>query len=117
MKIFRFDAEVGRQIEQFGSAQVILASIARLDGEAQVSCMHIGPGGRAGYHPAAAPQLFLVVQGEGWVQGETAEQAPIHAGQGALWEAGEMHACGSATGMMAIVIESEGVERVEAEQG
>ncbi|MEJ2598899.1 MAG: hypothetical protein P8Z00_11240 [Anaerolineales bacterium] len=116
MKILRFDAEVGRQIEQFGSVQVSLAGIARLSGKAQVSCMHIGPGGRVGYHPAAAAQLFLVVQGDGWVQGETAEQAPIHAGQGALWKAGEEHASGSAVGMTAIVIESEGLSPVETEQ-
>jgi quercetin dioxygenase-like cupin family protein len=106
MKIFRFDSQVGRQIEQFGSVNVILSSVARLTADAQVSCMYIGPGGTIGYHPAATPQLFLVVQGEGWVRGETAEQVPIHSEEATFWEAGEGHACGSATGMTAIVIES-----------
>jgi quercetin dioxygenase-like cupin family protein len=108
MKILRFDPQAGRRIEQFGSTNVILSGIARLSAEAQVSCMYIGPGGTVGYHPAVTPQLFLVVQGEGWVRGESAEQAPIRAGQAALWEAGEGHACGSAAGMTAIMIESKG---------
>ena len=105
MKIFRFDAGVGRRIEQCGSTKVLLSGIARLSAEAQVSCMHIGPDGRVGYHPAAVSQLFVVVEGEGWVRGETAEQVPIRAGQAAFWEAGEGHASGSASGMTAIVIE------------
>ena len=36
MKISRFDPQVGRKIEQFGSANVILSGIARLNTEAQV---------------------------------------------------------------------------------
>ena len=113
MKTFRFDHQVGRGIEQFGSANVTLSGIARITAEAQVSCMYIGPGGTVGYHPAASPQLFLVVQGEGWVRGEAEEQVPIHSGQAAFWEAGEGHASGSTAGMTAIVIESESINPVE----
>ena len=109
MKVFRFDAEVGRRVEQFGSTQVILARAARLSGQAQVSCMYIGPGGMVGYHLATTPQLFLVVQGEGWVRGESTERVPIHPGEAAFWDAGEGHASGSAFGMTAIVVESEGI--------
>jgi quercetin dioxygenase-like cupin family protein len=109
MKIFRFDAGVGRRIEQFGSTNLVLSGVARLTAEAQVSCMYIGPGGTVGYHPAVTPQLVLVVQGEGWVRGETAQQVPIRAGQAAFWQAGEGHASGSAAGMTAIVIESRGL--------
>jgi mannose-6-phosphate isomerase-like protein (cupin superfamily) len=109
MKTFRFDPQVGRRIELFGSTNVILFGIARLIAEAQVSCMYIGPGGAVGYHPAATPQLFLVVQGEGWVRGVADEQVPIHSGEAAFWEAGEGHASGSAFGMTAIVIESASI--------
>ncbi len=113
MKIFRFDREVGHRIEQFGSTNVILSGITRLIGEAHVSCMQIGPDGMVGYHPAVTPQLFLVVQGEGWVRGEAAEQVPIRAGQAAFWQAGEGHASGSATGMTVIVIESASIHPAE----
>lgn len=106
MKIFRFDAEVGRRVEQFGSTKVVLSGIARLSAEAQVSCIHIGPGGRIGDHPAAVSQLFVVVEGEGWVRSEMREPVPIRAGQAAFWETGEGHAAGSTNGMAAIVIES-----------
>jgi mannose-6-phosphate isomerase-like protein (cupin superfamily) len=115
MKIFRFDAGASRRIEQFGSTNVILSGITRLTGEAQVSCMQIGPDGMVGYHPAVTPQLFLVVQGEGWVRGEAAEQVPIRAGQAAFWQAGEGHASGSgsAAGMTVIVIESASIHPAE----
>jgi hypothetical protein len=75
--------------------------------------MHIGAGGMVGYHPAVTPQLFLLVQGEGWVRGKAAEQVPIHAGQAAFWQEGEGHASGSAAGMIAIVIESKGIHPAE----
>jgi quercetin dioxygenase-like cupin family protein len=110
MKILRFDPQVGRRIEQFGSTNVTLSGVARLTAEAQVSCMYLSPGGMVGYHPAVAPQLFLVVQGEGWVRGEAGEQVPLHAGQAAFWQAGEGHASGSAAGMTAIVIEGRGLD-------
>lgn len=109
MKIFRFGPQVGRKIEQFESANVILSGIAWLNTEAQVSCMYINPDGVVGYHPATTPQLFLVVQGKGWVRGETAEQAPVHPGDAVFWDAGEGHASGSALGMTAIVIESASI--------
>jgi quercetin dioxygenase-like cupin family protein len=110
MKIFRFDREVGHRIEQFGSTNVILSAIARLAAETQVSCMYIGPEGTVGYHPAVTPQLFLVVQGEGWVRGQAAQPVSICAGQAAFWQAGEGHACGSAAGMTAMVIENGGLD-------
>lgn len=106
MKIFRFDAEVGQRIEQFGSTKVVLSAIARLSAEAQVSCIHIGPVGKIGDHPAVVPQLFVVVKGEGWVRSEMGEPVPIRSGQAAFWETGEGHAAGSTNGMTAIVIES-----------
>ncbi len=107
MQIFRFDAQAGRVIDRFGSINVVLASIAHLTAEAHVRCMHLGPGGLVGRHPAATPQLFLVMQGEGWVCGESSERIPIAAGRAAFWQKNEWHESSTDTGMMAIVIESE----------
>ena len=84
----------------------MISGIAHLTAEAHVHCMYLGPGGRIGYHQASLPQLFLVVQGEGWVRGESPERVSIAAGRAAFWEKGEWHESGTATGMTAIVIES-----------
>ena len=108
MRFFRFDPAVGRPIDQFDSAQAVLSPIQRMTGELQIVCMHIGAGGVIGYHQAEPKQLFLVVQGEGWVRSsEQPEPVAIHAGQAAFWESGEWHASGSHAGMTAIVVESE----------
>jgi quercetin dioxygenase-like cupin family protein len=107
MRLFRFDASVGRPIDQFGSTQLMLSPIARTTGQVQIVCMHIGPAGLVGFHQADPAQLFLVVAGEGWVRSETPEQVPIQAGQAAFWESGEWHESGSDTGMTAIVIEGQ----------
>lgn len=110
MQLFRFEAEVGRAVDRYGSRNVVLARIARLAGNAQVVCLHLGPGGIVGYHQAVVPQLFLVVQGEGWVRGEAPDRVAISAGRAAFWAQGEGHESGTDTGMTAIVIEGEGLD-------
>jgi hypothetical protein len=69
--------------------------------------MYLAPGGQVGRHPASVAQLFLVVNGEGWVEGEAGPRQPITAGQAALWAAGETHAAGTEAGLTAIVFEGE----------
>lgn len=107
MKLFRFDAGVGRVIAQFNSANLVMSPIARPSGNVQIGCMYLDAGGVVGYHQATIPQLFLVVAGEGWVRGEAPEQTAIMPGRAAFWEAGEWHEAGSDTGMTAIVLEAE----------
>jgi quercetin dioxygenase-like cupin family protein len=110
MRILRFDDEVSREISQYGSVGLTLAPLAVGAGDIHIVCMRLAPGGHVGAHQAAGPQLFGVTHGEGWVQGGVAgvlddERQPIRAGYAALWEAGEWHAAGTPTGMMALVIE------------
>ncbi len=110
MKIYRFDAGVGRAIDMFGSSHLTLSRIVRVEGAAHIGCMHIGAGGVVGFHQAIVRQLFLVVNGAGWVRGEGPERIAIAAGRAAYWETGEWHESGSESGMVAIVIESELLE-------
>lgn len=107
MKIYRFDAETGVQIDQYGSLNLILSRVAYLTSNAWISCMHIGANGLVGYHQATTPQLFLVVDGEGWVRGESPERIAITAGCAAFWEKDEWHESGTKSGMTAVVIEIE----------
>lgn len=107
MKIYRFDSEVGREIENFGSVNFILSAVAHLKLEARVRCAHLGENGLIGYHQAVTPQLFLVVQGQGWVRVETSDHISIATGHAIFWDKGEWHESGTSTGLVAIIIESE----------
>ncbi len=57
--------------------------------------------------PAVADQLFVVVDGEGWVSGEDEVRVDIKAGQAALWRAGESHESSTSSGMTAVVVEAK----------
>jgi hypothetical protein len=104
MRTFRFDASLATHVSQFGSD----FAISRLfhSGDLHVGCMRLGPGGVIGVHAAAAPQLLAVVEGEGWVRGTDETRTPISAGGAVFWSEGEMHETGTATGLVAIVVES-----------
>lgn len=94
MKLFRFDAAVGRSIARYNSINFIMSPIVRPDAALpirHVGCMHIGAGGVVGYHQATTPQLFLVVDGTGWVTSADRVQHLITAGQAAFWAGGEWH--------------------------
>ena len=97
----------GREIESFGSENLRQTWIAHLTDKVHISYFQLGAQGLVGYHQATTPQLFLVIQGEGWVRGEADERTEIKAGQAVYWEAGEWHESGTDTGMQAIVIEIE----------
>ena len=105
MKIFRFDPEVGRSTDHYKSSGFILSRVTRLLDEAVVNCAYLDVNGLIGYHQATMPQLFLVVQGEGWVRGESPDKISIKAGQAAYWEEGEWHESGTEMGMTVIIIE------------
>jgi quercetin dioxygenase-like cupin family protein len=106
MKIYRFNRETGKDIDRYNSSGFTLTRVAHLLEETMIQCAYLEPGGLIGYHQATVPQLFLVVQGEGWVRGQALERTRIQAGQGAYWEEGEWHEAGTETGMTAIIFES-----------
>ena len=107
MKLYRFDAEAGQPITLHGSQHLTMTCIARPEGDVRIGCMYVAAGGSVGYHQALLHQLFLVVEGHGWVRGEGPDQTAIGIGEAAFWTAGEWHAAGTETGMTAIVIEAE----------
>ena len=106
MKIFRFDPDVGRSIGSYNSSGLSITKIAHLFDQTVVNCAYLNANGVIGYHQAALPQLFLVVQGEGWVRGEIPDKTSIKAGQAAYWEKEEWHESGTEMGMTAIIIEA-----------
>ncbi len=111
-RTFRFDAELGRHVTQFGSDFVI----SRLfhSGDLHVGCMRLAPGGLIGMHPASTPQLLAIVEGEGWIRGERGPKTPITAHDAVYWEEGELHETGTDSGMVAIVIETRALREGSA---
>ncbi len=107
MKIFRFDSEVGHEIEKFGSINFIFSAITHVKVEARVNCIHLGANGVVGYHQATIPQLFLVTQGQGWVRDESSDHISVSPGCAVFWDKGEWHESGTSVGLMAVIIESD----------
>jgi len=105
MKIFRFDPQVGKNIDRYDSSGFVIARVLHLFNEAAINCAYLSSGGVIGYHQATLPQLFLVIQGEGWVRGESPHKTSVKAGQAAFWEKEEWHESGTETGMVAVIIE------------
>ena len=104
MKRFDLGAGVGRSLTAFGSRGVSFAPVLR-PGVSSVVRMLVEPGGVLGLHPAREHQLFIVVEGAGWVRTDSGPRVEIGAGQAAFWGPGEVHESGSDTGMTAIVVE------------
>lgn len=93
-----------------GSAGVAVSRIARVEGRTQVSAVHLAPGGVLQRHAALVPQLFLVVAGSGVVSGGDRFPIVIEPGRAAFWDAGEEHDCRSPAGLIAVVVESQGLD-------
>jgi quercetin dioxygenase-like cupin family protein len=111
MKIFRFDSEVGKSIDIFGSQGFVISKLVHLSDEADIKNAYLSPYSIIGYHQTTEDQLFAVVHGEGWVRGEALEsRCSIKAGQAAFWQAGEWHESGSETGMTVILIEGKDID-------
>lgn len=66
--------------------------------------------GVIGEHPASCPQLLVVVNGQGWVRGESGEDVPVTVGDAVFWSEGEMRKTHTVTGLTAIIIEADGLD-------
>ncbi|MDT0319627.1 cupin domain-containing protein [Streptomyces millisiae] len=113
MRVFRFDRGE-RSVDRYGSVGVVATRVAAsAEGPVELTWLTVQPGGTIGAHPASATQLFLVVSGEGWVAGADGARVDVSAGWGVRWEAGERHASGTATGLVALAVEGPGLDAYE----
>ncbi|OJE46565.1 cupin [Bacillus proteolyticus] len=110
MKIFDFSEKVGKHISVFQS-NFIMSKILNHQGNIHIRAMHLQDNGIIGYHEAVVSQLLLIVDGEGYVCGVDKEKVKVEAGQAVFWEKGEFHETSTEKGLMAIVIESEELEK------
>jgi hypothetical protein len=102
--------EPASEITQHGSRGATIVGVARASGDVGIALLRLDAGGVLGRHPAVGPQLFLVVVGEGQVQGGEGERHAIAAGTAAFWEDGELHETTTETGLTALIVEGESLE-------
>ena len=113
MEIIDLGRADGHPIEKFGSKGARHHPLGHTEGDSALGLITLEADGLLGRHPAVGDQLFIVVEGEGWVAGEDDTRIDIEAGQSVVWRAGESHASGTSTGMTALVIEARAVRPSE----
>lgn len=106
MQFYQFKKENGFEVLNYQSIAASYTKILQTEAPTNMGLMHIEANGVVGYHQAPVPQLYIVVEGEGWVEGEDKKRIALNQGEAVFWEEGEGHASGSDRGMTALVIQS-----------
>ena len=107
MQVFKFSKEEAKPILNYDSVFAAYNKIIRTETPANLGLMYVEANGLIGRHEAPVPQLFIVIEGDGWIQGESDEKIELKKGEAVFWAKGESHVCGSLKGLTAIVIQSE----------
>jgi hypothetical protein len=113
MKIYHIDLEVGEKDEPFGSVKAIIARVLQLDHKAEINAVYIHPGEHISVQQAMTQQLFLLVDGEGWVQNLSGEKKTVQQGQAVFWGESELPESGTETGMAAVIIGNIDIDPVK----
>ena len=116
MRVIEFSRNRAQPIALFGSSSASSIRLADGQGEAHVYCVYFEPGGCIGEHPAGFDQLFLVMDGSGWVAGADGSRVTLTAGQGVIFENGEHHSKGSEGGMTALMVQVSTLQCAESGQ-
>ena len=106
MKFYHFATNKGDHITHFQS-NFFINKVLRLNTESQIVLMTLEEEGIIGYHQAVVPQLLVVLEGEGYVRGNSNDYTLLKKGEAVLWEKDEWHETKTKTGLIALVIESK----------
>lgn len=112
MERVRFGPETATSPPDPRLEQVTIARLTEWRGggaPVQAAIFRLAAGGRIARHPAAAPQLLAVLEGEGHVSGGDGAEEPIRAGEAVFWSEGEEHETRSEAGLVALVLEAPGL--------
>ena len=110
MKVIGSANENSEIIENFESVGARSLRLAAGEGEAHIYSLHFEASGQIGKHVAGFGQLFLVVEGSGWVIGGDGERQELATGDAAFIARGESHSKGSELGMKAIMVQVRDLE-------
>lgn len=105
MRVIEFSRSRAQPIDLYNSVSASSVRLGDGAGEAHVHCLYFEPGGSIGEHPTGFGQLFLVMNGSGWVAGADGARVNVSAGQGAFFERGESHSKGSESGMTVLMVQ------------
>lgn len=105
MKIIPRENGSERNVTEFESHGAHAAALASGNGETHVYRLRFDAGGEIGRHMAGFDQIFVVLEGEGWAEGEDGERRRIGPGDIVRFHRGETHAKGSESGMTALMIQ------------
>src|SRR5262245_57500514 len=114
MRIIEFTPDLAETISAFQSVESSAVAVGHGTGEMHVYAVHFKANAQIGVHPTGFCQLFLVVEGSGWAAGEDGQRVNLSAGQGVSFEMGEVHAKGSETGMIAIMVQATHIDPTSA---
>jgi quercetin dioxygenase-like cupin family protein len=107
MEILKYGKEMVQEISNYNSISSYYSKLMKTGSPTNIGFIFIEKGGIVGYHNAPVPQLFLVIEGEGWVEGEDKQRIMVKSGEGVFWNKGEGHISGSETGLTALVLQSD----------
>lgn len=116
MRVIDFSKREAQPIELFNSIGASSVRLGDGKGEAHVYCIFLTPGGEIGRHRAGFGQLFLVVEGSAWAEGEDGRRADLAAGKGAYFKAGEVHSKGSDEGATVIMVQASELTLTERQR-
>jgi quercetin dioxygenase-like cupin family protein len=117
MRVIPFSRSLADEIPEFNSRGAAAELLASGSGETHVYAIFLEPHGEIGPHPAGFGQLFIPLQGEGWVAGSEGVRVPLRMGEAAFISRGEVHSKGSTGGLIALMIQVHGVARTAGDQG
>ncbi|MGE0104965.1 MAG: hypothetical protein AB7H86_03235 [Blastocatellales bacterium] len=112
MKVTNYKNIETKSIELFESKGAFSKIIGDGSGDTHIYYIYFEPNGIIGKHVAGFDQLLIVVEGEGWAEGGEGRRENLSKGQVAFIKKGEIHAKGSYSRMIAIMIQ---VDEIDAE--
>lgn len=110
MRHLRFAAETAWRIADYGSSFRLARLLRSREGEVRVDIAYLEPGDYVGRHRAGLPQLFCVVAGTGWAQGDDERERRIARGDAVFWTSGEWHAARTDDGLTAVIVQSDALD-------
>ena len=106
MRVLRAADAAAKKVADFGSEGFTVSVLGRA---VHSVLAQLAPDGRIGRHPADVDQVFVVVAGGATVSGADQERVQVGPGQVVIWRAGESHETRSDVGVLAIILEADGL--------
>ncbi|GAA3183903.1 hypothetical protein GCM10020255_079360 [Rhodococcus baikonurensis] len=94
--------------DEYGSRNITMMQLARSvgGGEFRSHFAWCRPNSLLGKHSANLWQLYVVVDGSGWVAEGDGRQVSMATGEAVVWSPGEIHESGSDDGMLVVIVQS-----------